>query len=50
MKGASNADIAVALVVSPFTVKTYVNRAMTKVDARDRSQLVAFAFAAGLRP
>jgi DNA-binding NarL/FixJ family response regulator len=50
MKGASNADIAVALVVSPFTVKTYVNRAMTKVDARDRSRLVAFAFAAGLRP
>jgi len=27
-----------------------VNRAMAKVDARDRSQLVAFAFAAGLRP
>jgi DNA-binding NarL/FixJ family response regulator len=50
MKGASNADIALTLVVSPFTVKTHVNRAMTKVDARDRSQLVAFAFAAGLRP
>lgn len=50
MKGASNADIAAALFVSPFTVKTHVNRAMAKVNARDRSQLVAFAFAAGLRP
>ncbi|MBF4632600.1 response regulator transcription factor [Clavibacter michiganensis subsp. phaseoli] len=50
MKGASNADIAAALFVSPFTVKTHVNRAMNKVEARDRSQLVAFAFVAGLRP
>lgn len=50
MRGATNTDIATALFVSPFTVKTHVNRAMAKVDARDRSQLVAFAFAAGLRP
>lgn len=50
MKGDTNADIATTLFLSPFTVKTHVNRAMAKVDARDRSQLVAFAFAAGLRP
>lgn len=49
MRGASNADIATAFMVSPYTVKTHVNRAMAKVNARDRSQLIAFAFAAGLR-
>jgi len=46
--GRSNTDIAAELHLSPHTVKTHVNRAMTKVDARDRSQLVAFAFAAGI--
>lgn len=40
--------IARDLFLSPLTVKTHVNRAMTKVDARDRAQLVAFAFQAGL--
>jgi Bacterial regulatory proteins, luxR family len=36
--------------VSPFTVKTHAVRAMTKVGARDRAQLVTFAFRAGLCP
>lgn len=46
--GKSNADIASELYLSPFTVKTHVNRSMTKVGARDRSQLIAYAFAAGI--
>ena len=46
--GASNDEIAARLVVSPATVKTHVNRAMTKVGARDRAQLVVFAHRAGL--
>jgi DNA-binding NarL/FixJ family response regulator len=48
--GQSNAEIAAAMVVSPFTVKTHANRAMTKVGARDRAQLVTFAVRAGIRP
>lgn len=40
--------ISAELFLSPLTVKTHVNRAMSKVDARDRAQLVAFAFQAGL--
>ncbi|MDT0235326.1 response regulator transcription factor [Curtobacterium sp. BRB10] len=40
--------ISAELFLSPLTVKTHVNRAMAKVDARDRAQLVAFAFRAGL--
>ena len=35
--------------LSPFTVKTHVNHAMTKLDARDRAQLVVIAYQAGLR-
>jgi DNA-binding NarL/FixJ family response regulator len=46
--GLSNEDIAAQLFLSPFTVKTHANRAMAKVDARDRAQLVAFAFQAGV--
>lgn len=42
--------IARDLFLSPLTVKTHVNRAMTKVSARDRAQLVAFAYQAGLLP
>jgi|tagenome__1003787_1003787.scaffolds.fasta_scaffold20724825_2 DNA-binding NarL/FixJ family response regulator len=46
--GLSNPDIAERLVISPATSKTHVSRAMLKLGARDRSQLVAFAFHAGL--
>ena len=48
--GLGNAEIAAQLFVSPFTVKTHAVRAMTKVGARDRAQLVSFAFRAGLYP
>ncbi|GAA0449934.1 DNA-binding response regulator [Paractinoplanes deccanensis] len=47
--GMSNAEIAGHLTLSPFTVKTHVNHAMTKLDARDRAQLVVIAYQAGLR-
>jgi DNA-binding NarL/FixJ family response regulator len=46
--GLSNDEIAAKLVLSPATVKTHVNRAMAKVGARDRAQLVVFAHRAGL--
>jgi DNA-binding NarL/FixJ family response regulator len=46
--GFSNAEIAAALVLSPLTVKTHVNRAMAKVGARDRAQLVVLAYRTGL--
>jgi DNA-binding NarL/FixJ family response regulator len=46
--GASNDDIARRLSLSPLTVKTHLNRAMAKVGARDRGQLVAVAYLSGL--
>jgi DNA-binding NarL/FixJ family response regulator len=46
--GLSNDEIAAKLVLSPATVKTHVNRAMVKVGARDRAQLVVFAHRCGL--
>ena len=46
--GRSNEEIATEMFVSPFTVKTHANRAMAKVGARDRAQLVAFAYKAGI--
>ncbi len=46
--GLSNDEIAAAMVLSPMTVKTHVSRAMTKVGARDRAQLVVFAYQTGL--
>lgn len=46
--GLSNAEIAERLVVSPTTAKTHVSRAMAKVHARDRAQLVVFAYESGL--
>lgn len=48
--GLSNEEIARQLFLSPLTVKTHAVRAMTKVDARDRAQLVSFAFRAGIYP
>ena len=46
--GLSNAQIAERLVVSPTTAKTHVSRAMVKLRARDRAQLVVFAYETGL--
>jgi DNA-binding NarL/FixJ family response regulator len=46
--GRSNEEIAAALVVSPATVRTHVGRAMVKLNARDRAQLVVFAVQSGL--
>jgi DNA-binding NarL/FixJ family response regulator len=46
--GLSNDEIAQRLVVSPATAKTHVNRAMVKLGARDRAQLVVIAFTSGL--
>jgi DNA-binding NarL/FixJ family response regulator len=46
--GMSNAEIAGQLTLSPLTVKTHANHAMTKLGARDRAQLVVFAYQAGL--
>jgi DNA-binding NarL/FixJ family response regulator len=46
--GRSNDEIAEELVVSPATVRTHVSRAMLKLRARDRAQLVVFAIESGL--
>jgi DNA-binding NarL/FixJ family response regulator len=48
--GRSNHEIAQLLVVSPDTVRTHVSRAMVKLQARDRAQLVVFALQSGLQP
>ncbi|GIF04973.1 response regulator [Actinoplanes siamensis] len=47
-QGLSNDDIATRMVISPVTAKTHVNRAMTKLHARDRAQLVVIAYETGL--
>lgn len=47
-RGMSNDEIAGRLVISPITAKTHVSRAMTKLNARDRAQLVVFAYESGL--
>ena len=46
--GLSNDEIAAAMVLSPATAKTHVSRAMIKLGARDRAQLVVFAYQTGL--
>jgi DNA-binding NarL/FixJ family response regulator len=46
--GMSNDEIAEHLVVSPATAKTHVSRAMVKLHARDRAQLVVLAYESGL--
>jgi DNA-binding NarL/FixJ family response regulator len=46
--GLSNDEIAEQMVLSPMTAKTHVSRAMTKLGARDRAQLVVFAYQSGL--
>jgi DNA-binding NarL/FixJ family response regulator len=47
-EGLSNDEIAERLVVSPATARTHVSRAMVKLGARDRAQLVVFAYQSGL--
>ena len=46
--GLSNDEIAGRLFVSPLTAKTHVSRIMTKLNARDRAQLVVLAYECGL--
>ncbi|PWN00881.1 DNA-binding response regulator [Nocardioides silvaticus] len=46
--GLSNDEIAERMVLSPMTAKTHVSRAMTKLGARDRAQLVVLAYQSGL--
>ncbi len=47
-QGLSNEEISKKIYVSPSTAKTHATRAMTKLGARDRAQLVVFAYQAGL--
>jgi DNA-binding NarL/FixJ family response regulator len=46
--GLSNTEIADRLFVSPLTARTHIQRAMTKLGARDRAQLVVIAYQSGL--
>jgi DNA-binding NarL/FixJ family response regulator len=47
-EGLSNEEISRKIYISPSTTKTHAARAMTKLGARDRAQLVVFAYQAGL--
>lgn len=47
-KGLTNQEIADRLIMSPLTAKTHVSRAMTKLRARDRTQLAVLAYETGL--
>src|SRR5882757_10301218 len=46
--GLTNSEIAARLFISPFTCKSHVSRILTKLDARDRTQLVVMAYESGL--
>jgi DNA-binding NarL/FixJ family response regulator len=47
-RGLSNAEIAEELFMSHATAKTHVSRLLTKLDARDRAQLVVVAYEVGV--
>jgi DNA-binding NarL/FixJ family response regulator len=47
-RGSNNREVAEALYLSPFTVKTHVSRILRKLHARDRVQLVVIAYQAGV--
>jgi len=47
-KGLTNDEIGARLIMSPLTAKTHVSRAMTKLRARDRTQLAVLAYETGL--
>jgi len=47
-QGLDNDQIADCMAISPLTAKTHINRAMTKLQARDRAQLVVIAYESGL--
>jgi len=47
-RGLSNDEIAAELFISPATARTYVSRLLTKLDARDRANLVIIAYETGL--
>ena len=47
-EGLTNDEIAARLAISPATARTHVGRAMVKLGARDRAQLVVFAYQSGL--
>jgi DNA-binding NarL/FixJ family response regulator len=47
-RGLTNDEIAEGLVISPATAKTHVSRILSKLDARDRAQLVVIAYENGL--
>ncbi|MBL7255483.1 response regulator [Paractinoplanes lichenicola] len=46
--GLANGEVAARMAISQVTAKTHINRAMTKLQARDRAQLVVIAFESGL--
>jgi DNA-binding NarL/FixJ family response regulator len=46
--GCTNDEIAARLVLSPSTAKTHVSRIMSKLGARDRSQVVVLAYESGM--
>lgn len=47
-EGLNNAEIAGRLFITPLTAKTHVSRIMTKLQVRDRAQLVVLAYESGL--